>query len=157
MARSIKVCTLCGQELPLTMFPTNRGMADGHLGKCFACWELFTSDRQRKLVMVERKRAKKEEAEPAPKPKKRRMANEEARQRKNARERARYHKLKAINPDYIKERNAKAQARVQLRRMNETEEERAQRLAVMRDYYARNAEKWREYAKKHREKLRNSK
>ena len=55
-----KVCSMCGQELPLDMFPTNRGMADGHLGKCFACWDAFTSDRLRVQCLRERK-----EMEPA--------------------------------------------------------------------------------------------
>lgn len=50
-----KSCTLCGRELPLESFPTNRGMKDGHLGKCFECWAMFTSDKVRVLAMAERK------------------------------------------------------------------------------------------------------
>lgn len=37
------------------MFPTNRGMKDGHLGKCFECWAIFTSDKERVLAMASRK------------------------------------------------------------------------------------------------------
>lgn len=50
-----KSCSLCGRELPLESFPTNRGMKDGHLGKCFECWAMFTSDKVRVLAMAERK------------------------------------------------------------------------------------------------------
>lgn len=50
-----KFCSLCGRELPLESFPTNRGMKDGHLGKCFECWAMFTSDKVRVLAMAERK------------------------------------------------------------------------------------------------------
>lgn len=62
-----KVCSLCGQELPLEKFPTNRGMEDGHLGKCFDCWAMFTSDKVRVLAVAERKQAE-QKAEPTPKP-----------------------------------------------------------------------------------------
>lgn len=58
-----KVCSLCGHELPLYMFPTNRGMEDGHLGKCFACWDAFTSDRLRVQCLRECKEMEPETTE----------------------------------------------------------------------------------------------
>lgn len=62
-----KSCSLCGRELPLESFPTNRGMKDGHLGKCFECWAMLTSDKVRVLAVAERKQAE-QKAEPTPKP-----------------------------------------------------------------------------------------
>ena len=53
-----KVCSMCGQELPLDMFPTNRGMEDGHFGKCFKCWELFTEPKTRIQLGKERREKK---------------------------------------------------------------------------------------------------
>lgn len=35
-----KTCIVCGQELPLAQFPTNKRMPDGHLGWCFECFRL---------------------------------------------------------------------------------------------------------------------
>lgn len=64
-----KICSICGRELPLDEFPTNRGMADGHLGKCFKCWAKFTLDKNRVLAMAGRKQEQKEEPKPNPKPK----------------------------------------------------------------------------------------
>lgn len=37
-----KVCVVCGQELPISQFPENRRMPDGHLGWCFECFALRT-------------------------------------------------------------------------------------------------------------------
>lgn len=37
-----KVCIICGQELPIELFPTNRRMPDGHLGWCKECFALRT-------------------------------------------------------------------------------------------------------------------
>lgn len=43
-------------------FPINRGMADGHLGKCFECWALFTGSRNTdSLKKLEKKRKADEE------------------------------------------------------------------------------------------------
>ena len=64
-----KICSICGRELSLDEFPINRGMADGHLGKCFKCWAQFTLDKNRVLAMAERKQEQKEEPKPNPKPK----------------------------------------------------------------------------------------
>ena len=64
-----KICSICGRELPLDEFPINRGMADGHLGKCFKCWAKFTLDKNRVLAMAGRKQEQKEEPKPNPKPK----------------------------------------------------------------------------------------
>ena len=81
-----KICSICGRELSLDEFPINRGMADGHLGKCFKCWARFTLDKNRVLAMAERKQGepfkeepkaevKPAEIEPKPKPKKKRNRN----------------------------------------------------------------------------------
>ena len=35
-----KICKICGKRKPLDQFPINRGMADGHLGRCFECFAL---------------------------------------------------------------------------------------------------------------------
>lgn len=34
---SKKVCKRCGQELPIELFYTHKGMADGHLNICIGC------------------------------------------------------------------------------------------------------------------------
>ena len=47
-----KVCIVCGQELPISQFPTNRGMPDGHLGWCFECFKFRTWE----TILKERKR-----------------------------------------------------------------------------------------------------
>lgn len=64
-----KICSICGRELSLDEFPINRGMADGHLGKCYKCWAKFTLDKNRVLAMAGRKQEQKEEPKPNPKPK----------------------------------------------------------------------------------------
>lgn len=56
-----KLCKVCGQELPLSQFPTNRGRKDGHLDTCFECWAIMTTDKMRVLAVVERKQRKAEE------------------------------------------------------------------------------------------------
>lgn len=128
----MKFCTLCGRELPLSQFPTNRGMADGHLGKCFECWELFTSGRKRVVEIAKRK-----EVKTKPTPTKRRLrpapicvyregwvgydingvpinpgkSNKEAYKAYRAAYMRWYHrKRKELDPDYVKERSAKSLA-----------------------------------------------
>jgi hypothetical protein len=64
-----KICSICGRELIIDEFPINRGMADGHLGKCYKCWAKFTLDKNRVLAMAGRKQDQKEEPKPNPKPK----------------------------------------------------------------------------------------
>ena len=80
-----KVCSMCGQELPLDMFPTNRGMADGHLGKCFACWKLFTEPKTRIQLGKERHEKQMQDLERA----EQRKEQRKEKLRKQARERYR--------------------------------------------------------------------
>lgn len=47
-----KVCIICGHELPLEQFPTNRRMPDGHLGWCYECFALREYKGNAKAVEV---------------------------------------------------------------------------------------------------------
>ena len=109
-----KFCTLCGRELPLSMFPTNRGMADGHLSKCFECWALFTSDRERIVAVAEHKQAKMEAEPPKVEPEEVVMPSEEVKP-----------KPKRKNKPMTEQ---------------EQKEQRVKRCEYMRDYYQRNKE-----------------
>ena len=85
-----KVCIVCGQELPISQFPTNRRMPDGHLGWCFECFKLRTwKPKQHRIEPVAEESTPKEQPAPAgpPKPKRspkeifRRNRSEEAKER----------------------------------------------------------------------------
>lgn len=96
-----KVCTMCGRLLPIEKFPTNRGMADGHLGKCFDCWPLFTGalgakSQKERLSLQERKQKEKaKEQNRKPRRSRKNMTPEEIRESILASKRASYQRLKA--------------------------------------------------------------
>lgn len=86
-----KVCTMCGRLLPIEQFPTNRGMADGHLGKCFECWPLFTGYLGKRSEKEEQKRLENKKKAQKPKKSKKKRSLEKDR----ANHRAYYQRLKA--------------------------------------------------------------
>lgn len=53
-----KVCIVCGEELPIEMFPTNRRMPDGHLGWCFDCFKLRGTEAGREYFKQKEAEAK---------------------------------------------------------------------------------------------------
>lgn len=96
-----KVCTMCGRLLPIEQFPTNRGMADGHLGKCFECWPLFTgalgakSEKERLKHEERKQKEKAKEQNRKPRRSRKNMTPEEIRESILASKRASYQRLKA--------------------------------------------------------------
>lgn len=85
---------MCGRLLPIEKFPTNRGMADGHLGKCFDCWPLFTGYLGKRSEKEEQKRL--ENKKKAQKPKKSKKSKKKRSLEKDrANHRAYYQRLKA--------------------------------------------------------------
>lgn len=150
-----KFCSLCGRELPLESFPTNRGMKDGHLGKCFECWAMFTSDKVRVLAMAERKQVEPKvvelvpiEVEPIPKVVDNKPLDKKERARLRARER--YRRMKA---DPVRYEAFKAKHREQALRAyhNRTEEQIKRDNERCKKWQTENHEKRRQAVKKWRE------
>lgn len=83
-------------------------MKDGHLGKCFECWELFTSDKERVLAVAESKQKEEPKIEP----------------------------VEVIVPTEVEK--PKVERKPRRKRKYQTEEERiAGRRAYQREYYHR--------------------
>lgn len=77
-----KICKICGKRKPLDQFPINRGMADGHLGRCFECFAL-----RDKPVVVKPQ----EEAHPTKYQRKTKVTDEERRRKAAERKKRYYH------------------------------------------------------------------
>lgn len=54
-AETTKRCIVCCAQLPLSQFPTNRMMPDGHLNMCFEC---FSNRGRSAKIEVEKKKRK---------------------------------------------------------------------------------------------------
>lgn len=128
-----KVCIVCGEELPIEMFPTNRRMKDGHLGWCFECFKHRSSEagreyfKQKEAVKAARLERKKEQ--------RRRWARENA---EKMREYAKnWHAKKKQDPAY-KERRTEY-----MKEYRQRPEAKAKAKATHAAYYARNAEEMR--------------
>ena len=127
---------MCGRLLPIEQFPTNRGMADGHLGKCFECWPLFTgalgakSEKER-LKHEERKQKEKEKEKEKKKKKKKKKEKAKAQNRKPRRSR------KNMTPEEIRE-SILASKRASYQRLKADPERYAKHLAKGRE----NSKKW---------------
>lgn len=150
-----KFCALCGRELPLESFPTNRGMKDGHLGKCFECWAMFTSDKMRVLAMAERKQVEPKvvelepiEIEPIPKVVDDKPLDKMERERRKKREY--YKRLKA---DPVRYEAYKAKHREQALRAyhNRTEEQAKRDKERNKKWQAENPEKMRQAVRRWRD------
>lgn len=134
-----KVCSICGQELPLDMFPINRGMKDGHLGKCFKCFEQFTSDRMRVINVYDRKDRGHTVVEPKKKKSRRKMTEAELVEKRKreqalkAVERLEVQVVKPLSgwslktPEEEKRERARAYSRAYYYRMKERDPERLKR------------------------------
>lgn len=112
-----KICKICGRELPLEQFPTNRGRVDGHLDTCYDCW-VVTTTRIAKPSSEERIRNRREYN------RKYRLEHpysEKERAKRRKAERERYYKIKADKEAY------------------------ANKLAYMRAYYHAHHDKWDKY------------
>lgn len=150
-----KVCSLCGQELPLDMFPTNQGMPDGHLGKCFECWAMFTSDKMRVLAMAERKQVEPKvveletiEIEPITKVVDSKPLDKAERARLRARER--YRRIKA-DPVRYEAFKVKHRERALRAYHNRTEEQIKRDKERIKRWQAENKDKGRKAVQKWRE------
>lgn len=113
----MKPCKICGRELPLEQFPTNRGKADGHLDTCFECWEMMTT----RIVKPSAEERIKNRREYHREYRLKHPYSEKERAKRRKAERERYYKIKANKEAYAK------------------------KLAYMRGYYHANQGKWDKY------------
>ena len=130
-------------------------MKDGHLGKCFECWAMFTSDKVRVLAMAERKQVEPKvvelepiEIEPIPKVVDDKPLDKKARARLKAKEY--YRRLKA---DPVRYEAFKAKHREQALRAyhNRTEEQIKRDNERNKRWQTENKDKMRASVKKWRE------
>lgn len=138
-----KVCIVCGEELPIDMFPTNRRMKDGHLGWCFDCFKLrgteagreyFKQKETEKAARLERKKEQR-----------RRWARENA---EKMREYAKkWHREHYVDPAFREKRKE------YMKEYRQRPEAKEKAKAIKARYYANNVEEMRRRSRENYRKL----
>lgn len=130
-------------------------MPDGHLGKCFECWAMFTSDKMRVLAMAERKQVEPKvvelepvEIEPIPKVVDGKPLDKKERARLKAKE---YYRRMKADPVRYEAFKAKHRERALRAYHNRTEEQIKRDYERSKKWQTENPEKRRKAVKKWRD------